>query len=429
MSPEFAALLGVVLVAFMLGAPVGHAMLSGGIVYMFLTGGDLGNVAQVVMGSFYSKFVLLAIPLFIFTAEIMNSSGVADRLFRFAYSLVGGLRGGLGQVDIVTSVIFSGMSGSAMADASGTGKMIIKAQTDAGYRPSFACATSVSSATLGGVIPPSITMVIYGYLSGTSVGMLFAGGILPGFLIAGAMMLWVGIAARLGNFPKPGWEGFGYVVTSFLAALPAMLTVVILLGGIYSGWFTPTEAAAVAGFYSLGLGACYGLRSPRSFYRVLRTSCTQTASVCIVLAGGFMVSYAVASEGIGREVGEWLLGLSSSALVLLLTVNALFLLMGMFIDTLVILLVMVPVILPTLVAVGVDPVHLGVVLTFNIMIGLASPPFGMLLFIVSNITGVSLRAIIKDMWPFLGVLIGSLLVLSVWPDIILLVPRWLGYAG
>jgi C4-dicarboxylate transporter, DctM subunit len=427
MSLAFAVLLAVVVLGFVLRTPIGLAMLAGGIVYMLIEGSDPANVAQVVMGGFYSKFVLLAIPLFIFGAELMNVSQIAQRLFRFAHSLVGGLRGGLAQVDVVTSVVFSGMSGSAMADATGTGKMITKAQMDAGYRPGFACAASAASATLGGVIPPSITMVIYAYLSGTSVGMLFAAGIIPGFLIAIALMLLIGLLARVQDFPKPGWQGLGYVFTSLVGALPAMLTVVILLGGIYSGAFTPTEAAGVAALYALVLGAFYGLRQPRRLYEVLKTACRQTASTCIVLAGGFVVSYAVASERIGAVIADWLLDLSTSPVVLLLIVNLVFLLLGMFLDTMVLLLVMIPIVLPALLSAGVDPVHLGVVITFNIMIGLASPPVGMLLFIMSNLTGTPLREIIREMLPFIAVLIGSLLLLSLWPDITLALPRLLGY--
>ncbi|NED96520.1 TRAP transporter large permease [Phytoactinopolyspora alkaliphila] len=427
MSTEFTVMLIVLVAGFLLRTPIGFTMLSGGMVYMLVGGGDLGNVAQVVMGGFYSKFILLAIPLFIFGAELMNVSRIAERLFTLAHSTVGGMRGGLAQVDVVTSGVFSGMSGSAMADASGTGKMVTKAQVEAGYRPGFACAASAASATLGGVIPPSITMVIYAYLSGTSVGMLFAAGILPGVVIALFLMGLIGFLARRQDFPKPGWQGFGHVGRSFIRAAPALLTVVILLGGIYSGAFTPTEAAGVAALYALILGTAYGLRSPRRIYQVLRTASRQTASTCVVLAGGFIVSYAVASEGVGARIAMGLLEVSTNAIVLLLIVNVVFLLLGMVLDTMVLLLVMIPIVLPALLTAGVDPVHLGVVITFNIMVGLATPPFGMLLFILSNQTRTPLAEIIREILPFIAVLIAALLVLTLWSDISLLLPRLLGY--
>lgn len=430
MTLAFAVLLIVLVGAFLARVPLGHAMLAAGVLYLVLADRDLGNAAQLVMGGFYSKFVLLAVPMFIFSAQIMNNSTVTDRVFGLAHALVGRFRGGLAQVDVVSSVIFSGMSGSAIADASGPGLMITQAQIRGGYSPGFACAATCASATIGPVIPPSIPMVIYGYIAGTSVGMLFAAGMVPGLLIAGAQIALIGYIARRRDFPVPGWMGFAALLASFVRALPALMTVVILLGGIYSGIFTPTEAAAVAALWALLLAfLVYRSMSVGDFWRVFRVTLRQTAAISMVIGGALLVSYAVAVEGVGRSLGDVILGITENGTLLLLLVMLVFLVLGMFLDTIVLLLVMVPIVLPAMNAAGVDPVHLGVVLTLNMMIGLSTPPMGVLLLLMSNLTSTPLRQIIHEIWPFLVNLLVSLTVLILFPSISLWVPRLLGYSG
>jgi tripartite ATP-independent transporter DctM subunit len=430
MSLEFAAMLGLFVIAFLIRMPLAHGMIAAGIVYMWLAGQDLGNVAQVIMGGYYSKFVLLAVPMFIFSAQIMNHSTVTEHIFGFAHALVGRMRGGLAQVDVVASVIFSGMSGSAIADASGTGLMVTKAQIDGGYRPSFACAATCASSTIGPIIPPSIPMVIYAYVAGTSVGMLFAAGILPGLFLAFALMVVIGIIAKRQSFPRPGWHGFAALLSRFLRALPALLTVVVLLGGIYSGIFTPTEAAAVAALYALLLAfIVYRSMNPREFWTMFTLVLRQTASVTLIIGGALLISYAVASEGLARTLASSILGVTENPVLLLLLITVIFLLMGMFLDTIVLLLVMVPIVMPALSAVGVDPVHFGVVITLNMMIGLSTPPMGMLLLIMSNLTKTPLRDVIRDTIPFVAVMLVVLVVLVLIPDLSLWLPRQLGYTG
>jgi tripartite ATP-independent transporter DctM subunit len=260
--------------------------------------------------------------------------------------------------------------------------------------------------------------------------MLFAGGILPGLLLSAALMLMIAFIARRRDFPIPGWVGWLALAKHFVVAMPAILTVVILLGGIYSGVFTPTEAAAVAALYAVLLAFfVYRAMTPTAFWSVLRTTLRQTAAIGIVIGGALLVSHAVAAEGIGRRLARVITQVTDNRVLILLLVMSAFLVLGMFLDVVVLLLVMVPLILPTMTAAGVDPVHLGVVLTINIMIGLTTPPMGLLLFIMSGLTSTPLKKIIKEIWPLTVSLIVGLIVLVLFPSITLLIPRLLGYTG
>ena len=430
MSFAFALLLLVFITAFLIRIPLAYGMMAAGIVYLVASGTDLGLFAQVTMNGLYSKFVLLAVPLFIFMAQIMNDSTVTEKIFHFAHAIVGRMPGGLAQVNVVNSVIFSGMSGSAVADASGTGLVEIKAMANGGYPKDFACATTAATSTIGPIIPPSIPMVIYAYLSATSVGMLFAAGMLPGLLLAAMQMVLIYFLAKRRGYPREMWPGLGQTVGRFLVAVPALLTPLILLGGIYSGVFTPTEAAAVASLYALVLAfVVYRAMGWSEFYSMFQTTVRQSATVGLIVGAAFIINYAVAIEGIPRAFADAILAISNDPLVLLILINLLFLVMGMFLDTMVLLLIMVPVVLPVMRLVGIDPVFFGVVIVLNMMIGLSTPPFGVLLFIVSSTTGTPLQDVIRQIWPFLGIMIVSLIILIFFPDIVLFVPRLLGYGG
>ena len=430
MSLAFALLLLVFITAFIIRIPLAYGMMAAGIVYLVASGTDLGLFAQVTMNGYYSKFVLLAVPLFIFMAQIMNESTITEKIFHFAHAIVGRAPGGLAQVNVINSVIFSGMSGSAVADASGTGLVEIKAMANGGYPKDFACATTAATSTIGPIIPPSIPMVIYAYLSATSVGMLFAAGMVPGLLLAGMQMVLIHFLAKRRGYPREQWPGLGQALGRFLVAAPALLTPVILLGGIYSGVFTPTEAAAVASLYALLLAfVVYRAMGRSEFYSMFQTTVRQSATVGLIVGAAFIINYAVAVEGIPRAFADAILSISNDPLVLLILINLLFLGMGMFLDTMVLLLIMVPVVLPVMRLVGIDPVFFGVVIVLNMMIGLSTPPFGVLLFIVSSTTGTPLQDVIRQIWPFLGIMIVSLIVLILFPDIVLFVPRLMGYGG
>lgn len=414
-----------------LGMPVAFAMFVASIGYLIVTGRDVGLFGEQILNGLYDSFVLLAVPLFILAANIMNASGVSDRLFMFCQALVGRFRGGLAQVDILVSIIFSGMSGSAIADAAGPGKLVTQMMIKQGrIPPGFAVSVAASSATIGPIIPPSIPMVIYAVVSDTSVGYLFLGGIIPGLIMGLAQMLYVGFVARRRNFPRGEGIPLRELPRTTYRAFPALLMPVILLYGIYGGATTPTEAAAIAAAYALVLAVLfYRELSWREAFRVLVDSSKATSVVALLIAGALIFNYIVATERLPEQVGQLLDGLDVSPLGFLLLVNLLFLVLGCLFDATTMLLVLVPLFLPAARALGIDLVHFGVVIVVNIMIGMITPPYGVLLFVMSGLTGISLREIIREIWGFIGILIAALLLMILVPDTVLWLPRYFGYNG
>ena len=424
------------LVAVMLGAmlmrmPIAFGMLAGGIAYLLTKGQDLGLVAEQVCNGLYNNYVLLSVPMFVFAANIMNAGTVSERIFDFCRILVGRMSGGLAQVDIVVSVIFSGMSGSAIADAAGPGLVTIREMLKKPeYTPGFAGAVVVASATLGPIIPPSIPMVIYALVSGTSVGALFLGGVVPGVCMALLMMVVVHVIATRRNMPREApvplreWPQI-----FFRGALPLSMPLV-LLGGIYSGAFTPTEAAAVAALHALVLAALvFRALSWQSFWAVVLESTRSSAVITLILAGSFILNYAFTAEGVPQAMAQWVEGMQLSRLQFLLFVNLLFLVLGCLLDVSVLLLVFVPMLLPAVKLLGIDLVHFGVLVVLNMMIGLIHPPFGMLLFVIKALTGIPIGAMMKEGWPFLLMLLALLLAITVFPQIVLWLPQTMGYGA
>ena len=423
------ALVGVVVVGMLLRMPIGFSMLRAGVAYLLVKGQDLGLVAEQVSNGLYNSYVLLAVPLFVFAANIMNAGTVSERIFDFCRILVGRMRGGLAQVDILVSVIFSGMSGSAIADAAGPGLVTIKQMLKKPeYTPGFAGAVVVASATLGPIIPPSIPMVIYALVSGASVGALFLGGVVPGVCMTVLMMSVVHYIARKRNMPReepiPLKE---WPAILFRGALPLSMPIV-LLGGIYSGAFTPTEAAAVAALHALILAAfVFRALSWKAFWGVVLESTRSSAVITIILAGSFMLNYAFTAEGVPQAMAAWVDNLHLSRLQFLFMVNALFLILGCFLDVSVLLLVFVPMLLPAAKLLGVDLVHFGVLVVLNMMIGLIHPPFGMLLFVTKALTGIPIGDMMREGWLFLVMLLGLLVAMTIFPEIVLWLPQTMGY--
>lgn len=423
------ALVGVVVIGMLLRMPIGFSMLMAGVAYLLVKGQDLGLVAEQVSNGLYNSYVLLAVPLFVFAANIMNAGTVSERIFDFCRILVGRMRGGLAQVDILVSVIFSGMSGSAIADAAGPGLVTIKQMLKKPeYTPGFAGAVVVASATLGPIIPPSIPMVIYALVSGASVGALFLGGVVPGVCMTILMMSVVHYIARKRNMPREEPIPFKeWPAILFRGALPLSMPIV-LLGGIYSGAFTPTEAAAVAALHSLVLAAfVFRALSWKAFWGVVLESTRSSAVITIILAGSFMLNYAFTSEGVPQAMAAWVDNLHLSRLQFLFMVNALFLILGCFLDVSVLLLVFVPMLLPAAKLLGVDLVHFGVLVVLNMMIGLIHPPFGMLLFVTKALTGIPIGDMMREGWMFLVMLLGLLVAMTIFPEIVLWLPRTMGY--
>ncbi len=429
MSQALWGMAGVLLAGLLLRLPIGFAMIAAGIAYLGLSGQDLGLAAEQIGHGLYQSYVLLAVPLFVFAAQLMNAGTVSERLFDFCRVLVGRLRGGLAQVDILVSVIFSGMSGSAIADAAGPGLVTLKQMMrQPGYSRGFAGAVVVASATLGPVIPPSIPMIIYALVSGASVGALFIGGLLPGVLMALSMMAVVQFIAVKRDMPREDaipWREWPAIL--WRGALPLTLPVV-LLGGIYSGAFTPTEAAAVAALHALLLaGVVYRALSWPRLWAVVLESTRASAVITIILAGSLLLNYAFTAEGVPQAVAQWVDSMHLQPVAFLLMTNLLFLVLGCFLDVSVLLLVFVPMLLPSVRALGIDLVHFGVLVVLNMMIGLIHPPFGMLLFVTKALTGIPIGEMMREGWMFLVMLLALLLAMTLFPQIVLWLPHAMGY--
>jgi len=429
-SPFAAAVLAIVTLS-LLGLPIGHAMIAGSLLYLSMKGLDLGTAAEQLLNGMYTSYLLLAIPLFILAAEFMNSGSIMDRLLRFCNALVGRWRGGLAQVNVLQSIVFASMSGSALADAAGSGKIMQTLMTkDGRYSASFAAALSAVSAVIGPIIPPSIPLVLYALVSDTSIGFLFLGGVVPGLLLGGVQMGLIAAQAKRRGFPVEAPVALRDLPRITWEAFPALMMPVILLGCLYSGITTPTEAAAAAAAYALLISALlYRSIGLRDVYRSLERSARVTVSIGMLIAGALVFNYVVTAENIPRTLAALLQAYDLSPLAFLLCVNLLLLALGCFLEGTTIILVILPVLLPTAQALGVDPVHFGVVAVLNIMIGLVTPPFGLLLFMMVKIANVSLRELVREVLPFLGVMLGALALVTLLPDLVLLLPRLAGYKG
>ena len=414
-----------------IGTPVAYSIIVSSFVYLTVNGQGVGIAGKVLMDGLYQSFILLAVPLFIVAANIMNAGTISDRLLQFCVAAVGRFRGGLGHVNIVASLIFSGMSGSAVADAAGIGKIIIGMMTRSGhYSRGYAAAITAASATIGPVIPPSIPMVLYALVSNTSIGFLFLGGIVPGLFMGAVLMMMNTLISTRRNFTIEEPVPLRDLPRQTANAFPALLMPAILLYGIYGGVTTPTEAAAVAAAYALLLaGLFYRALSLRALYGILVDSARSSAAVGLVIGGALILNYVVASENIPNIVAQSLVGLDVSPLAFLIGVNILFLLLGCVLDATTIILVIIPLFLPACEELGIDLVHFGVVAVINCMIGLITPPYGILLFVINAVTQIPLREIIGEIWAFLGVLLLALAALILFPGIVLWLPRMFGYPG
>jgi len=430
-SAEFLATLAVFLGLAAVGLPVAFSMMTAAVTYMAISGRDIGLVGEQILNGLFESFVLLAVPLFILAANIMNAGTVSDRLLAFCLALVGRFRGGLAQVNVIASLIFSGMSGSAIADAAGIGKVIIEMmRREDRYPAGFAAAITAASATIGPIIPPSIPMILYALVSDASVGYLFLGGILPGLFMGAMLMAMNVIIASRRDFARDEAVPLRQLPKITVRAIPPLMLPVILLTGIYGGLTTPTEAASIAALYALILAAVvYRKLSLGALYEIIRDAARSSGVVGLIIAGALVFNYIVASENIPAQVANALQGIDISPIMFLLLVNLLFLALGCLFDATTMLLIIVPLFLPTCRALGIDLVHFGVVIVVNIMIGLITPPYGVLLFVINALTGIPLKDIIREIWPFLSVLILALIVLTLVPDIVLWLPRAFGYQG
>jgi tripartite ATP-independent transporter DctM subunit len=431
LTSPFAVALIVIVGLSMVGLPVAYAMIGGSILWLFLSGLDMGTAAEQFLNGMMASQLLLAIPLFILAAEFMNVGSIMDRLLTFCNAIVGRFRGGLAQVNVVQSIIFASMSGSALADAAASGKLMQSLMTrDGKYPRAYAAALTTVSAVIGPIIPPSIPLVLYALVSDTSVGYLFLGGVIPGLLLGVVQMILIAFTAKRRNFPVEARIPLRDLPRITWQAFPALMMPVILLGCLYGGVTTPTEAAAVAAAYALLISAfLYRTVRMRDVYRSLATSARVTVSIGMLIAGALVFNFVITSENIPKTVSAMLSAYKLSPLVFLLIVNIILLVLGCFLEGTTIILVILPVMIPAAVALGIDPVHFGVMAIVNIMLGLVTPPYGLLLFMMAKITDVPLRDIVVESLPFLYMMFGALAIITLVPDTVLFLPRLMGYKG
>jgi tripartite ATP-independent transporter DctM subunit len=410
-------------VLLIIGAPVAVALAGSSLVYVLVSGSvpDLVVVHRMVNG--IDSFPLLAIPFFILAGNLMNSAGITNRIFDFAKALVGWARGGLGHVNVGASVIFAGMSGAAVADAGGLGTIEIKAMRDAGYDREFSIGVTAASSTIGPIIPPSLPMVIYGVMANASIGQLFSAGFVPGLLMALSLMAMVFWYAHSRNYPRDAAFSLRALAGSFRRAFLSLLTPVIIVGGILSGAVTPTEAAIAAVFWALLLGLLVyrTLDLPR-LVRVSMDTIETTASILLIVAGASIFAWILTSNRVTEHVAELVLQLSDNPWVILLLINLLLLVVGCFMETIAAITILVPVLLPVLAKIGVDPVHFGVIMVLNLMIGLLTPPVGMVLYVLAKVTDTPFQVCVRATAPFLIPLVLVLLIVTYVPAVSMWLP-------
>jgi tripartite ATP-independent transporter DctM subunit len=414
-------------VLLMLRIPIAFALGIVSLAFLVGKGEVLLPVAQ-RMSAAADSFPLLAIPFYILMGKLVNEAGVTDKIFGFAQSLVGHIRGGLAHVNILSSMIFAGMSGAAVADVGGMGAMEIKAMTDNGYDVDFSAAVTCASSTIAPIIPPSIGMVVYGVLASTSVGALFLGGFIPGVLLGVFMMVYSHITAIRRKYPVQPRARLRQIGSAFLRAIPGLLLPTILLGGIGVGVFTPTEAAVVAVFYALLLGvAVYRRLGVRDLTRILRETVDMTGIVVFVMTTASLFSWILAREQVPQRFAEFILSVTSSPASILFFINILVLVMGCFLDGISIMVIVVPIFLPILDQLGIDRVHFGVMLVLNTVIGLITPPVGVLLYATVAVAKISFERVVRATLPFLWPMLAALVVVTYVPEVVLFIPRLFGF--
>ncbi|MEQ3625292.1 MAG: TRAP transporter large permease [Celeribacter sp.] len=412
------------------GMPIGIAisLVAAGTMWVAV-GPDL---LPIFIQRFYSgttTFTLLAIPFFIIAGNIMNLGGMTTRIFDLAQVFVGRVRGGLAHVNVISSTLFSGMSGSAVADAAGLGLIEVKAMKDAGYTAKYAAAITAVSSTIGPIIPPSIPFLIYASLANVSVGALFIAGLMPGLLMAGGLMIAIALAARRKGLPKfERHLGFRESLRIIANALPALAMPVLVLGGLLLGFATATETAVLAAAYAFLIGTLfYRELSLRQIPQILWISCRQTVQVMFIMAAAAPFGWVLVQQRIPNEIISGIVGLSVDPWMIILLINVTILVLGMFIEGAAVLVISVPILLPIAAVIGIEPVHLGVILVLNIMIGLVTPPVGLVLFTVAAVANVKVKDILDEAWPYILALMVVLIIISFSPGLVNWLPSKMGF--
>jgi len=422
-------LIFVFVAVLLIGVPVFIALAGSSLLYTHFLAGIPDFVILHRMAGGIDSFPLLAVPFFILAGNLMNSAGITNRIYDFAVALCGWMKGGLAHVNIIGSVIFAGMSGTAIADAAGLGTIEIKAMQDHGYSTEFSVGVTAASATLGPIIPPSLPFVIYGMMANVSIGALFLGGVVPGAVMTIFMMLYVTYCARRYGMGRDQAFQLKILGLTFIAALPPLLTPAIIIGGMTFGWFTPTEAAIAACTWALVLGVfLYRSLTLKQFYKVTLDTIETTAGVLLIVGAASLFGWVLTTTRVTEQATEALLAVTDNRYVILLLINVLLLIIGCFLEPIASISILVPVLMPVIVKVGIDPVHFGVMMTLNLMIGLLHPPLGMVLFVLSRIAKLSLERTTMAILPWLIPLLMSLIAITLIPDLTLWLPRLMGLA-
>ena len=412
----------VLIVCLVLGVPVAVALGGASLVYIFIAGTpEVVLIHNMING--IDSFPLLAIPFFILAGHLMNTGGITNKIFAFARALVGWMYGGLGHVNVGASIIFAGMSGAAVADAGGLGNVEIKAMRDAGYDTDFSVGVTAASSTIGPIIPPSLPLVIFGVMSSASIGELFAAGLIPGLLMALSLMIMVAYYSRKRNYPRDAAFDLCRLWVTFKDAFFPLLTPVIIVGGIATGVFTPTEAAVAAVVYALFLGVVvYRSLSWKHLIRVSMDTIETSAAILMIVSAATIFAWILTANQVATMLGDSLLGITENKNILLLIIMVMVLLIGLFMETIAAITILVPVLMPIAVTVGIDPVHLGIIVILNLMLGLLTPPIGMVLYVLSEVSGVKFEQCVKATMPFLIPLVIVLLMITFIPEIALWLP-------
>jgi tripartite ATP-independent transporter DctM subunit len=409
----------------LLGMPIAFSLGAICFAFFWIDGSAMTSVPQRMFAALDS-FPLLAVPTFILAGEVMNSGGLTRRIVEFSRVLVGHIAGGLAHVTVLANVIVSGISGSALAEAAGVGSVMIEAMKKQGFGAGFAGALNAAASTIGPLIPPSIPLVIYAVMTSQSAGKMLLAGFAPGFLVALALMVYAYLVSKKRGYPVSKRATWSDLWRSTRRAFLALMTPVIIIWGIVGGVFTPTEAAAATVVYALVVSlVVYRDMHWRDLPGIFRRAAKTTAVVGFIIATANLVSYLLTRERVPQMLSEALLSVSSEPWVILLLINVLLLVLGCFMEGLAIMLLTVPVLLPLVTQLGVDPVHFGVIVVMNLMIGLITPPFGMALFVVAKVGDISFRELATTIWPFVVALIVVLMICTYWPWIVMVLPNTL----
>jgi tripartite ATP-independent transporter DctM subunit len=417
-------LIGGFLLLLIIGVPVAISLAGSSLIYVMLEGVQPHLVVLHRMIGGIDSFPLLAIPFFIMAGSLMNSAGITNRIYDFALALVGWLKGGLGHVNVVGSVIFAGMSGTAVADAGGLGNIEIKAMRDHGYSVDFSVGITGASSTIGPIIPPSLPFVIYGVMANASIGKLFAAGVIPGLVMALTMMIMVTYYAHTRGWHRDAKFSIVALWQTFKRAFLPLLTPIILVGGMTTGVFTPTEAAIAATAYAIFLGmAIYRTLSLKKLIKVSMETAETTALILLIVAGASIFGYLITLTKVTDNVSALVLSITTTPWIVLLLVNIFLLIVGCFMETIAAITILVPVLLPLMDKIGVDPVHFGLIMVLNLMIGLLTPPVGMVLYILARVANISFERTTKACLPFLIPLLVSLALVTYWPSMVMFLPN------